>query len=113
MDAIHEKEMRLRNQLYSELSNDPRFEFYSKPGFGPHVAVAALNIKGVPAEEAAAILDQSFGIAVRAGLHCAAVLHQQLGTIPGGCLRISPGFFNTEDEIDQTAKALKQIAEKY
>jgi cysteine desulfurase / selenocysteine lyase len=113
MDAIHEKEMQLLNQLYSQLNDDPRFEFYSKPECGPHVAVAALNIKGVPAEEAAAILDQSFGIAVRAGLHCAAVLHQQLGTLPGGCLRISPGFFNTEDEIDQTAKALKQIAEKY
>jgi cysteine desulfurase/selenocysteine lyase len=113
MAAIHEKEMRLMNQLYSQLNDDSRFEFYSKPDSGPHVAVAALNVKGVPAEEAAAILDQSFGIAVRAGLHCAAVLHQQLGTIPGGCLRISPGFFNTEDEIDQTAKVLKQIADKY
>jgi cysteine desulfurase / selenocysteine lyase len=113
MDAIHEKEMRLLNHLYLQLNDDPRFEFYTKPERGPHVAVAALNIKGVPAEEAAAILDQSFGIAVRAGLHCAAVLHEQLGTLPGGCLRISPGFFNTEDEIDQTAKALKQIAESY
>lgn len=113
MDAIHQKEMRLLNQLHSQLNVDPRFEFYSKPEGGSHVAVAALNIKGVPAEEAAAILDQSFGIAVRAGLHCAAVLHQQLGTVPGGCLRISPGFFNTENEIDQTAKALKQIAENY
>ena len=113
MDAIHEKEMRLMNQFYSQLNDDPRFEFYSKPESGPHVAVAALNVKGVPAEEAAAILDQSFGIAVRAGLHCAAVLHQQLGTLPGGCVRISPGFFNSEDDIDQTAKALKQIADKY
>jgi len=113
MDAIHEKEMRLLNQLYSQLYDDSRFEFYSKPEAGPHVAVAAFNIKGVPAEEAAAILDQSFGIALRAGLHCAAVLHQQLGTIPGGCLRMSPGFFNSEVEIDQTSKALKQIAEKY
>jgi cysteine desulfurase / selenocysteine lyase len=113
MDAIHEKEMRLMNQLYSRLKDDHRFELYSKTDSGPQVAVMALNVKGVPAEEAAAILDQSFGIAVRAGLHCSAVLHQQLGTIPGGCLRISPGFFNSEDDIDQTATALKQIAEKY
>jgi cysteine desulfurase / selenocysteine lyase len=113
MDRIHEKEMQLLSQLHSQLNDDPRFEFYSGPDYGPHVAVAALNIKGVPPEEAAAILDQSFGIAVRAGLHCAAVLHQQLGTIPGGCLRISPGFFNSEEDINQTAKALKQIAEKY
>jgi cysteine desulfurase / selenocysteine lyase len=113
MDAIHEKEMRLLNRLYSELNDDERFEFYSKPECGRHVAVAALNIKGVPAEEAAAILDQSFGIAIRAGLHCAAVLHHQLGTTTGGCLRISPGYFNSEDDIDRTAKALKQIADKY
>jgi cysteine desulfurase family protein len=113
MDSIHEKEMRLLNQLYSQLSDDDRFEFYSNPTLGPHVAVAALNIKAVPAEETAAILDQSFGIAVRAGLHCAAVLHQQLGTLPGGCIRISPGYFNAENDIDQLVKALKEIVEKY
>ena len=105
--------MRLMNQLYSQLNDDPRFEFYSKPDSGPHVAVNALNVKGVPAEEAAAILDQSFGIAVRAGLHCAAVVHQQLDTLPGGCLRISPGFFNSGDDIDQVVKALRDIAQKY
>jgi len=113
MDAIHEKEMRLLNQLYSQLNDDPRFEFYSKPESGAHVAVAALKIKGVPAEEAAAILDQSFGIAVRAGLHCAAVLHEQLGTLPGGCLRISPGFFNTESDIDELVRSLREIAKNY
>lgn len=113
MDAIHSKEMQFINHFYAQLSGDQRIEWYSKLESGRHVAVAALNVRGVPAEEAAAILDQSFGIAVRAGLHCAAVLHKQLGTLPGGCLRISPGVFNSEDDIDQLVTALVQIAERY
>jgi cysteine desulfurase family protein len=113
VESIHRKEMRLVNYLIDQIKSDERMILYSDPTKGPHVAVVALNIRNVPADEAAAILDQKFGIAVRAGLHCAAVLHQQLGTMPGGCLRISPGVFNTKEDIDQLSKALVNIAEQY
>jgi cysteine desulfurase family protein len=113
VELIHRKEMELVNHLVDQLKAEERVILHSDPTKGPHVAVVALNIRNVPAEEAAAILDQKFGIAVRAGLHCAAVLHQQLGTLPGGCLRISPGLFNSKEEMDQLAKALVVIAEQY
>jgi len=45
------------------------------------------------------MLDQRFDIAVRAGLHCAPQAHRTLGTFPGGTLRLSPGWFNTSEEI--------------
>ena len=50
------------------------------------------------------------GIAVRPGLHCAPMAHRLLGTLEsGGTLRLSPGFFTTDDEIDKTLSALEEI----
>ena len=56
------------------------------------------------------ILDDSFDIAVRPGLHCAPYAHKQVGTFPAGSVRISPGAFNTNEELDQLLDALDQIA---
>jgi len=112
IERIHRKERQLARLLVEFLRSDARFELYSH--FGDNdLAVLAFNIRGVPPEEAAAILDQRFGIAIRAGLHCAAVLHQQLGTLPDGCLRVSPGYFNTPIEIAALIEALSTIVEGY
>jgi len=75
------------------------------------VGLVSLVIDGVSPVDAAAILDESFGIAVRAGLHCAPYAHRALGTFPDGTIRISPGWSTTEAEIDQLIAALREIAE--
>ena len=51
------------------------------------------------------ILDQAFDIKVRTGLHCAPSAHKTVGTI-----RLSPGYFNTAEDIDITLEALNKIA---
>ena len=59
----------------------------------------------------ASLLDSAFGVQVRAGLHCAPLMHQQLGTTPnGGTVRFSVGCFNTTDQIDRAVDAVKEIA---
>jgi cysteine desulfurase family protein len=60
-------------------------------------------------QDLAAILDTSFDIAVRPGLHCAPYIHRRLGTCPDGTLRLSPGPFNTPADIDTFIEALSQI----
>ncbi|MBL8822044.1 MAG: aminotransferase class V-fold PLP-dependent enzyme [Planctomycetia bacterium] len=57
----------------------------------------------------AAMLDTSFDIAVRPGMHCSPYIHQSLGTAPHGTVRVSPGIFNTEQDIDRLTEALSQI----
>jgi len=66
--------------------------------------------EALPATELGGILDQAFDIAVRPGLHCAPYIHRSLGTFPEGTVRVSPGAFNTEEDIDQLARALAEIA---
>lgn len=58
----------------------------------------------------ATLLDSEFGIEVRSGLHCAALVHDFLGSAPLGTLRISGGHGTTLDELDRLGAALKEIA---
>jgi cysteine desulfurase/selenocysteine lyase len=111
-DKIHFYEWSLAKRVFDYLISDDRYLVYSRM-HEADLAVLAFNLKGVAATEVAEILDQRFGIALRAGLHCAAVLHRQLGTIPDGCLRVSPGFLNSNEEIDALIDALRQIADGY
>jgi cysteine desulfurase / selenocysteine lyase len=57
-------------------------------------------------------LDTEFGIAVRAGLHCAAHAHAALGTLDKGLVRVSFSVFNTEEEVDDLCRALYEIASR-
>ena len=60
-------------------------------------------------QDLGAILDTSFDIAVRPGLHCAPYIHRALGTFPDGTLRLSPGPFTTPDDIAAFLTALAEI----
>jgi selenocysteine lyase/cysteine desulfurase len=72
--------------------------------------VLSANIKGILPEAVGAILDGDFNIAVRTGLHCAPLVHENLGTITAGTVRFSPGNFNTESDIDRAIEAMSKIA---
>lgn len=112
VSRIHEHEMKLTLDLYHFLRHDSRFVVYSQLD-ADQLPVLSMSVRNAPVDEVGVILDQEFGCAVRAGLHCAAVVHRQLGTSPEGCIRISPGYFNNREEIDTLKKALVAIAEGY
>ena len=72
------------------------------------VSVFSFNIKnfdnGILADE----LSRA-GFETRPGLHCSPQAHKTLGTFPDGALRVSPGFFTQEFEIDKFFDALKGV----
>jgi selenocysteine lyase/cysteine desulfurase len=70
----------------------------------------SLCVAGYDPQELAAILDSLHGIQTRAGLHCAPLAHQALGTLPGGTLRLSWGPFSTSEGIAAAVNALEQCA---
>jgi cysteine desulfurase family protein len=73
--------------------------------------VVSLTIDGLEPQDVAAILDETFGIEVRSGLHCAPRAHQAIGTFDsGGTVRLSVGALTTEEEIDASVAALRQLA---
>jgi len=72
--------------------------------------VVSFNVAGATPSEVGLILDESFGIMARTGLHCAPATHRTMGTYPTGTVRFSFGWFNTAAEVEQALKALREIA---
>lgn len=72
----------------------------------------SFSMQDVDCRECSVILDQSFGIQSRAGLHCAPLVHETLGTFSeGGTVRLSPGPFTASQDVDSCLNAISQIAE--
>jgi selenocysteine lyase/cysteine desulfurase len=55
-------------------------------------------------------LDRDHEISVRVGLHCAFSAHRTIGTWPEGTVRVSPGYFTTDEDIDFFLEAMQAIA---
>ncbi len=112
VDVIEEHERRLTEKLQQGLSEIKRVKIYGPEDTHEKTAVVAINIEGVDCEEAASILNDRYGIAVRAGFHCSGAAHETIGTGRIGCIRLCPGLYTTEKEIDETIKAIGEVAEK-
>ncbi len=95
--------------LKEGLSKIPKVTVYSARYESIQIPVLSFTIDGYTPGEVGAILDQAFDIKVRTGLHCSPEAHKTLETYPLGTVRISPGFFNTNDDIENVIQAIKKI----
>lgn len=78
-------------------------------GSGNALPIASVTLNDLSPTDAAAILDAEFGIETRAGMHCAALIHPQIGSQSAGTLRLSAGHTTTDAEIDAAIQALKAV----
>jgi len=79
----------------------------------PRTGIVSFTADWIDSSELAFILDQHFGIAVRAGFHCSPLAHMTAGTEKTGAVRASVGMFTTDDEVDRFLDAMKQIHAAY
>ena len=85
---------------------------YCQDDLTDHIAVISFNIDEMEALDVGTLLDGEYDIACRTGLHCAPLVHEQLGTAQiGGAVRIGIGPFNTEDHIRTAIEAIGEIAD--
>src|SRR5262249_40696684 len=78
-----------------------------------HVGALSLMVPDpITPQDLGAILDASFDIAVRPGLHCAPYIHRRLGTFPNGTLRISPAPFRRMEDLSALLAAWTKIPAK-
>jgi len=110
VEAVRAHEITLCQRLMDGLAAIDGVRVYGVPDARRRTPVVLFQIEGVDPALIGDRLDAEFGIAVRVGVHCAPGAHQTIGTFPLGGVRISPGFFNTLEEIDQTVEAVRTIA---
>jgi len=73
-------------------------------------SLVSFTVEGIDPQAIGFRLDQEFDICVRVGLHCAPAAHRTIGTYPGGAVRVSPGYFTTDREVDAFLRAMEAIA---
>ena len=100
-----EKERHLTKYMIEQISAVKGVKVLGNPGVG----VLGLYLKAHDCVDVCDRLSSEYTIATRAGLHCAPMAHRSLGTVTSGLLRMSAGYFNTEKDIDDAAKALETI----
>ena len=74
-----------------------------------YAPIVSFVIDGFDANDAAVVLEQVAGVQVRSGFHCAAKIHEFLGTLASGTVRASFGPFNTVDDVDAVIQVVKQL----
>jgi cysteine desulfurase family protein len=75
------------------------------------VGVFSVRVEGFDPHELSAVLETSYGILTRPGIHCAPLAHEALGTATlGGTARFSIGPFTTLEDVEYASEALAQIA---
>jgi len=109
-EAIHKFEMGLMKKLWEGLREIDDVILYCAPNLENHLPVLSMNVKGFEAMNTGTMLDVDYNIATRTGLHCAPLVHVQMGTVPiGGTVRFSIGAFNTEEHIDVAINGTREI----
>jgi selenocysteine lyase/cysteine desulfurase len=84
---------------------------YCQDDLAYHISIFSFNIDGLEASDTGTMLDVDYNIACRTGLHCAPLVHEQLGTDKiHGSVRFGIGPFNTEEDIHTAIQAVKEIA---
>ena len=109
LDVIADHKKKLFDIIYSELKNIPGMICYNLSKKNAYTNFC-FNIEGIVPEEVGYILDSSFDILVRTGLHCAPLLLKPIGAHPWGTVRASFSYFTSEKEISIFIDAVKQIA---
>ncbi len=110
ISSIHEHEMKLTTMLRDGLVHMDGISMYCQDNLKDHIGIFSFNVDGLAAMDTGTMLDVDYGIACRTGLHCAPLVHEQIGTAQiHGSVRFGIGPFNTESNIESAIKAIHQI----
>ncbi len=116
IENIHHHEKALLELLLSGLEKMPEITIYGHRRTDEKTPVVSFNVKGFEPEAVGAILFDDYGIALRAGYHCAPMAHEAIGTLKagakGGTIRASIGYFTKKEDVEALLNALKEVIAK-
>ena len=109
LDEIARKKGAAKRRILDGLSRIERVRVYGDPEKRQSLPIILINIEGVEPSDAGYACNKA-DICVRVGLHCTPLSHRTLGTFPRGAVRISPGYFTEDREVDRLLEVLSAIA---
>lgn len=112
VENLQKREAMLAALFYEGIRNLPNLKIYGDPAAKQHAPIVSLNIGEEDSARIADILWEDYGICVRAGAHCAPLMHKALGTEAQGAVRFSFSHFNTEQEVLQAVQAVRELVQE-
>ena len=109
LNRIRAHERALLAQLLDGLRSIPTVNLCGPGDSQSHGGALSFTLAGVDPAVIGYRLDTEFDLCVRVGLHCAPEAHRTIGTFPGGTVRVSPGWFNTSEEIETLLSAVRTV----
>lgn len=110
VEAIRAHEAGLTDAMLAGLRKINGVTIYGTGDSRRQTATVSIDMEGFVSSRLTEILDRTYGIMTRPGLHCAPAAHRTIGTYPCGTLRISAGYFNTLDDVSLLIDALQSIS---
>jgi cysteine desulfurase / selenocysteine lyase len=111
IEAVYAHHAALSRRLLESLLEMDGVTVHGPQDMRSRTSVFSITVEGYHPQELAAVLESAAQIQCRAGLHCAPRMHESLATTAGGgTVRISPGYFTTEEEIETVIAVLQQVA---
>ena len=109
VENIFNRKKKLVSFFVNELEKIPSIKIFYGNSVDNNIGVVSVNSKSLSPSSFAMELDKRFGIAVRAGLHCAPSMHKVLSTYPEGTVRFSFSVFHTKKDVEYALEAIKDI----
>jgi len=111
IEKIASQEMDLVRTFLEGVSDVPGLTYFGPPGVRNRLGVFSIRVDGLEPQELSAILETTYGILTRSGLHCAPLAHQTIDTTRfGGTTRLSFGPFLSKQDVKFATDALAEIA---
>jgi cysteine desulfurase family protein len=109
VEAVRQKEMALVKQFVEGVAGIEGIRLYGNPNLQERTGIVSLNLKDIDSSSVSDWLWEDKEICVRAGAHCAPLMHKALGTVDQGAVRFSFSVFTTEEEVEEAVKALRRL----
>lgn len=107
---IHQVEIEHLDRIETKLRACERVTILAEARADARVATLSFVVDDLPTERIADQLDADHQICARAGLQCAPLVHVDADTVDGGgAIRLSPGYFTDEEDMQQLLGALDDI----
>ncbi|MCH5586329.1 aminotransferase class V-fold PLP-dependent enzyme [Shimazuella sp. AN120528] len=109
LQSIIQHKLDLADYFLAQIQNNTSITVYGNETT-KRLPIVSFNIKNMsPVTEVATLLDNSFHIVTRAGLHCSPWAHRYIGTYPSGTVRVSFGAFHTKSDINYLLESIQTI----
>ncbi|MBN2238239.1 MAG: aminotransferase class V-fold PLP-dependent enzyme [Dehalococcoidales bacterium] len=109
IDSMRKRKEEIVSRIRNALAEYEAVSLYPGREYSGNTTLFCFTIEGLDPSDIGYLLENSYNIIVRSGLHCAPLIHKRIGSFPDGSIRVSPSYFTQDGEVEVFIDAVRQI----